>query len=406
MKNKYNTPLLLFYVIILITASAFGLRYFAGACDGFVIGDWLINFDDGFVRRGLSGFLILGFSDLLALKPNFTVMWVQILITISYLVTFFFLISRKKIDIWLFILLLSPATLLFPIFQPHSMGRKEIILFLLFTLYLLCLNKKLLRFKVVVFLFSFALLLATLFHELIFFYLPYFVIASFAKSKLVNEPFYFETPLIIITGSLLVIMPLFFYGKTINGSVICSGLIERGLSENICHGVITWPDGYDILDNVNYALSNEYHVNYSIAIILGLAPFLLLITYSENIIIRISLWKYFVVFCLLFLFSLPLFLMSRDWGRWINIHLMLLLLSSTLLLVDKHSKSNGNWSQEYLKIPSLWKSNTGFSVFSGKMVFLLIWALYITGWHMNISANFSIFSMKFFSVLSRVAKFV
>ena len=46
-------------------------------CDGYVIGDWLINYSPGFVRRGLSGWVMLELSELFSVKPNFMVSLVQ-----------------------------------------------------------------------------------------------------------------------------------------------------------------------------------------------------------------------------------------------------------------------------------------------------------------------------------------
>ena len=47
---------------------------------------------------------------------------------------------------------------------------------------------------------------------------------------------------------------------------------------------------------------------------------------------KINLKKFFAVFAVLLLFTTPMFVYAVDWGRWINIHFMLLLFTSTLLL--------------------------------------------------------------------------
>lgn len=397
MKNKFLIPSLSFFFIIVIIKYLFTLYLWAIECDGWIIGDWLINFQAGFVRRGLSGSLILNLSDFLKLKPNFTVMWIQMTIYIAYMFILFFLIYRKKINMWFLILLLSPVTLLFPILDPSNAvtGRKEIILFLLFALYVLCLNRKMLKSPFVIFLFSIALLVATLFHELVFFYTPYFILAAYLKSKIDNEPFYFSKILFVILGSFLVMIPLYLFGRTINGSIICSGLMEKGLSGNICNGVLSIPVG--IKDVFKCAKENEYFSNYSIAFFLGLVPFVLYIKFSKHQVV--TLRKFFVAFFFLFLFSSPLFILAVDWGRWINIHFMLLLFTSTLLLKDKSCESKVSWSKEYLAIPRLWKSETTLSKLSNNMVFFLISFSYVTLWCMSCSSAFSIFSLKFYSKL-------
>ena len=138
------------------------LRSCALDCNGWIITDWLINFQAGFVRRGLSGFIIFKLSDILLQRANFTVFWIQTTICIAYMIILFFLINRKRLNIWFLILLLSPVTLLFPILDSLAVGRKEIILFLLFGFYIICLNKKMLKSHFVIFMFSSLLLIATL----------------------------------------------------------------------------------------------------------------------------------------------------------------------------------------------------------------------------------------------------
>ncbi len=396
MKNKFIVPVLFIFFLLIVPVYFLILHSFAIVCNGWIIGDWLINFDGGFVRRGLSGYLILKLSDLLNVKPNFTVMAVQMTIYLSYMAVLFFLIYRKKINVWFILMLLSPVTVLFPIHSSSAAGRKEIILFFLFALFILCLQKKILKSPFIILLFFLAILVATSFHELFFFFMPYFIAASYLKSKIDNEPFHFRKMLLVISGSFLMIILFCLFGKNINGSVICSSLMARGLPDNICHGILSWPENYSFKDALKYAMEGHYISVYGTELFLGLVPFVLFIKYLKDPVLRLK--QFFIAFLFLFLFSSPMFLLAIDWGRWINIHFVLLLFTSTLLLED-NLELKGGWAQEYIAIPRLWKSVSSKPTFTNNSFFCVIAFFYLTSWEMYYYNGNSILTLHFYKLV-------
>lgn len=217
MKNRYLLPILSGFFIIVILFYLTNLYQCALDCHAYIIADWLINFEGGFVRRGLGGSSILILSDLLGALPNFTVMIIQLLFYLTYMYILFFLVKKKETNIWFIILLLSPGTLLFPIWDVCAVGRKEIILFAIFGLYIICLNKEMLKSTFLIATFSVALLVATLFHELIFFYTPYFLLATYIKTSSNKQHFHFTKFLPVILGSLIAMIPLFFSENQLMG---------------------------------------------------------------------------------------------------------------------------------------------------------------------------------------------
>lgn len=299
----------------------------AAGCNGWTVGDWLINFDGGFVRRGLGGYLILAISDVIQLKANFTVAVLQGIFFLAYIIILGKLIYSKNINRWFLLMLLSPATLLFPVLDSSTAGRKEVLLFCLFAVYILYLHKRPQISKTAVFAFSFCLLVGTFFHELVFFYSPYFIFAAYLKSDIHKTAFHFSKALLVVAGSFLAIIPVYLFGQTINGAVICEGLLERGLLIDICKGVLEFPQNFD---TVSFFKEKGYFLPYTFAFVLGLLPFFLFINNSKNLPVKKQTIFWASLICLLF--SLPLFVLAIDWGRWINIHLMLLLFTFTLLL--------------------------------------------------------------------------
>jgi hypothetical protein len=391
MKNKYIIPLLSLFFILIIILYILDLYRYAVDYDGWIIGDWLLNFKAGFIRRGLSGCLILGLSDLINLEPNIAVALIQLICFLTYMVILFSLIRRKKINAWFLLMLLSPAALLFPVMDDYVVGRKELILFFLFAVYVLCLEKKVLRTNLVILLFSLALMVATLFHELIFFYIPYFVIAAYLKSKIDDKPFYFSKIVFIILGPLIAMAALLLYGKEINSQIICAGFAERGFPDAICGGILKYPVKYEI---VYGAEEGNYILNYVFALLLGLIPYVFFIRELKHPIV--TLRKFFFGFLFLLVFSLPLFVYAVDWGRWINIHFILLLFTSLFLLKDKVKNIQDEGADNYLVIPRLWKPETIMLKLSGNVIFLILSLSYITLWSMRHFADFSLFNFNFY----------
>ncbi len=399
MKNKFFTISIFFFFIIVLIRYIIDIRLAALDCDGWMTADWLINFQAGFVRRGLSGEIILWLADLLTLKPNIVVLWITALFHITYMIMLFLLVYRKEVNIWFVVFLLSPPILLFAIYDPETSGKKEIILFFIFSIFIWLLEKKKLKSFFSNFLFSIFIMLGMMCHELIFFYTPYFVIAAYLKSKIDGTPFHLSKIVFLVLGPSLVLITLYLFGKTLNTTEICSVLLEKGLSENICSGILAWPQDFSIKDIIAYEINARYHYNYGICLLLGIAPFACFIKSLKSPLATLK--RFFIVFLLLFLFSFPLFILAIDWGRWLNIHFMLLLLISTLLLKDNPSTSKFHYMKISFLIPDIWNSKKFFSKHLNNIVFMVIILSYLSLWSMQCFGNFSILSLNFFTFTDR-----
>ena len=58
--------------------------------------DWLINYEGGFVRRGLLGHIVFELSKLLNIQIKFLILIFQISIYLIYFLLFFFIIIKKR----------------------------------------------------------------------------------------------------------------------------------------------------------------------------------------------------------------------------------------------------------------------------------------------------------------------
>ena len=93
-----------------------------------VMGDWLINYRGGFVRRGLPGEIALRAGHLLHLSPMHIVLVLQVLTYVAMFYSVWRLLARTSWSAWVLVMVVSPATLAFQVLDPLAGLRKDEIL--------------------------------------------------------------------------------------------------------------------------------------------------------------------------------------------------------------------------------------------------------------------------------------
>lgn len=316
---NYKNIIYIYFALTFVFILSYLISY-KNKCLSSITSDWLINYQDGgFKRRGASGTFVFFISDLFNIDVRTIVFILQLL---TYIIFFIFLVKLipKKVNIGLFVILLSPLSLGLNIIDPNIIGRKEILLFAIFSYcnYLL-INRKLYGFYE----FSVLLLLSiiTLFHELTIFYVPYFFVVLYLYEKKVNIRKYIIYCLAVLIPAFL----LFFFGSKINNGKSISILKSKGI---ICDqiGIFGWNESANILD-IYRAKIDSYSL-YIIPLIIGFLLVNLYFKYS-----KIN-YKWNVVLIFLLLYSFPLFYLAIDWGRWINIHFTLI----TIIVIAFYSQ--------------------------------------------------------------------
>ena len=130
LKNLVNffPELILFLVLILISFSIFN---YEENFSNYLFAENLINYEGGFIRRGLLGSIAYFFYQSLDVNPKlFFLIIYYFLYLILIFIFFYFINSLKKENFYLStILIISPATLFFIIFDNESLFRKEYFLF-------------------------------------------------------------------------------------------------------------------------------------------------------------------------------------------------------------------------------------------------------------------------------------
>jgi len=200
-------------IFILLLLTFLGSYYGYVHDHGYNIGDWLINYQGGFVRRGLFGEIALQLSYLTRTSPG---IWVVVAQSLSYLCFFGFttwLLWKNQNTVLFLALVFSPATFLFHL-QDFEGGYRKEILFLAVLAFLswsarYCSDQKFERnFFIILFFYP----LFILSHEMLALFMPYL----FAVYSIRKKPVWID--ILKISGFLLFSFVAFFFCLKYSGS--------------------------------------------------------------------------------------------------------------------------------------------------------------------------------------------
>jgi hypothetical protein len=310
-----------------------------------LLSDWMINYQGGFIRRGLPGEVLYLISHTLhiSLIP---------LIVASYLFFFgvlFFAVWRLAIgssrNFWVIAIAVSPAFLSFQLLHPQAGYRKEIIFLAALALFaLLHRNKALTSGKSTAYLVAIAVI-GTLSHEATFLYLPYFVPVLLLSGCGYANTFKQVAPA-CIAGLLVFAVCAHYPGNQAAVSVMCQSLgyslSAAGVNQVCGSGAIHY-----LLNTREFARQEtleaiarlHYFRVYPLLALIAALPLIGISVHSWLRGFRRETTIIWASFAVAFICSLILFIYGIDWGRWIYIHiasLSILLLFLDCLITDSH----------------------------------------------------------------------
>lgn len=318
----FNIKVCIYFLIAVTAAYTLVFTYYYNfKDDGYILADWLINYQDGgFKRRGLSGSFFFLLQDITGLRLNYLVYCFQFIIISGFFLLYTKLICYKVTDLLYLSLLLSSVGFVGLLNTVTYVGKKEFILFLIFTWFVYVLDRdKLSKYKE--YAVCGALVITTLLHEVVLFYIPYFAIALYFKTG----KFQFKRYLKYLLSAGIPCLLLFFFGKNINEGKSLEILSARGVHP--VYGIFYW--NINERDYIKEHISEYFlyftSLSFSIFHLYYYLKFL-----KERKVISILLIGSF-------LFSLPLFYLAIDWGRWMYIHMMMIIIVFALLLKTERS---------------------------------------------------------------------
>ncbi|MCD1115787.1 hypothetical protein [Chryseobacterium turcicum] len=318
----FNSKIFIYLIIIATAVFAMVFTYFHNIkSDGYILGDWLINYEDGgFKRRGLSGSFFFLLQDLSGFRLHYLVYGFQVIIISLFFYYYFKLIQYKEATFLYLSLLLSSVGFVGLFNCVDYVGKKEFIVFFLFTYFVYQLNQGTLS-RIKEYLICFGLFLAMFFHEITLFFIPYFLIALYLKTQKIECRRYLKYILAVFIPAIIIVV----FGKEINEGQSLEILQNRGVI--LTRGIFFWH-----IDERQYIKDHLYeYLLYILSFGFSVFHLWFYLKYQTNRkVLSIAL-----VFA--FLFSLPLFYLAIDWGRWMYIHMIFIIVLFALLLKDSES---------------------------------------------------------------------
>jgi len=272
--------------------------------------DWLINYDSGLIRRGLIGTLII-WTPTSGMSLLWTTFAIQIVLYLMMFLNVVRIFRLQKRDWRWYLILFSPAFLLFPFYDFRGGFRKEIIGFVAFSY--LCLKYASQKLRILHLLAVTGLLTLAFFsHELNVLVLPFFVyllVISY-KEQLINlKTMVLSATTWAFIGGLSLILTVLKPGDAQQSAAVCSTITSKNLNADLCLGAIEalQRDTSYWVDRVIQSLRYESMFT-PLLLLFSLIPLFLLGWFNRrNLALTVQG----------FVSLIPLFIGAIDSGRWI-----------------------------------------------------------------------------------------
>ena len=283
----------------------------------YVFTDWIINYEGGYIRRGLLGEISINLSNFLDLNIKYVFLLIHLSTYLLFHLLFYKFFSSFKKNYIFYLLCFSPLVFLYPITTFEAFARKEIfyITFFLLNCYLLI---KIKSRNMAFFSTNLLVVLSYLIHEtsilfIIFFYFSYYVFLTKNNYKVKISELGF---IIIVYSILLFLLSIPVTDEKLSEMIY---LVNQNFFElTKFSGAITWLQN----DPSSAFLFLKYnHVSFKFVLqnILYL-HFLLIFFYLLYINNFFKFGKYFFILTILSFFGpLILFIVWLDWGRLVYI---------------------------------------------------------------------------------------
>lgn len=385
--------LTIYIVAVALVTVAFALLN-ARLAHPWIIGEWLINYGGGFLRRGLLGELLLLAHRGTGLPLVGLTAALQVGLYGLFYASLLPLLRGVRWSLPLLALLLSPATLAFTVLDPPTSVRKEILLFVTLSLLAHAVVSMRPRPWQLGLGLSIAGPVLLLTHEGLAAFLPYLsvpvVLYSRGSSAPANKPppAYASVRIVavpLLLSALALAAVLSHPGGREQAQAVCrsvgggDGGQLGGPPGGLCHGAIAYlalTPAQARAETLRAIRFYSYRTRYPLPILLTALPICLLFAgriraHQDAAITRALLLATTVALVL----SLPLFVVARDWGRWIEIHATCLLL--LFLLVERSPEALANTTGGLLTED---KRDYGFLAGLPRLWQVILLALYGTCW--------------------------
>ena len=317
----------------------------------YVFTDWLINYEGGYIRRGLLGQICFNISNIFNVDFKHLVLIFQIITYLIYFLLFFYLFLKIKINYFWILVIFSPIAFLYPLSELMSLGRKDVFVITSFLAFVLISYKSI---NSIIFSFIIFFGISIFIHEITFFYLFHYLFTIYLKNKFViKEKFKIYHFLIVLIFLLFLLYINIYQSNFAELDLIIKSYNYDDIT--VLSGAFSWlsPSFNQILFNTINKIDILSIARYLFIFLINVVPFLFFINFKKNSDLNfLSTNKFFIVMTLL---SIPMYLLIFDWGRVIyinyNFFIIILILCFSLNLIDlKYLENKINNLSKRIKI--------------------------------------------------------
>ena len=227
-------------------------------------------------------------------------------------------LETSKIDTLIF---LSPGFFLYPIMNSEVIGRKEILLFVILGSFVFL--EKYLKDKYLLLITLISILVISLTHTGLLFYSQYLVFLYFVISLSRNKKISFSE-ILIITIYLLVLFLFLFSSESSKSQVleICNSVKDFVKNDCVNRGQFFWlyrpmTEYFDVKSTLDLG-SNFFIYSLSLFLVFVFISIKLYFSKFKSENNFLDVLNPFVIFLLLFVFTIPIYVVGIDWGRYIS----------------------------------------------------------------------------------------
>ena len=351
------------YISILFIFSVFYLYGKYNVGNDSTVSEWLINYEGGFTKRGLIGQIAIHIGEFLNISLRQSILFFQIFsIGLYYLllINFFKSVKFNKI---ILLSIFTPIFLLYPVAEIEVLGRKEIIIFSFYLIYLTLQN-----FRQKNYFRIFLLPLLMLVWEPVIFFFIFWLIVDYIEDA-------FEKNYKSLFKYLLTYIPAILIGAYIAMNPISeiahknmAIFLKENFNENCymsCALLLSKSSIYDQF-KLNFDIfSFGIFLRYFLIILIGFGPLFILIKFSQFNKLNSKIF--------LFIIMLPifvLFLMMSDWGRIVNIFYTFSIISFLYLYKKKLVLINNGILENFF-----------VKIFNKKYIYAIFFIIFCFGWN-------------------------
>ena len=388
------------YVLALIFFGIFFLYSKHDVGNDSSLSDWLINYEGGFVRRGLIGELITNFSTLLSFKLRDSILLFQLFFFTSYYFLIFLFCKDLFQNRLIILAIFSPIFVLYPVAEIEVLGRKELIIFIIYLSYLLF-DIKSFKAQLIYKLILFPVSILT--WEPVFLFFPFIFLIDLFVFEIKNFDKKFYYILLSYLVSILIVIQIYLNPFPIENYNEMRNFLKKEFGES-CYmscGFVGQQSANSFSELFRMLLEKfkfTYAIRYLIIILVGFFPLYLLSIFSKvtnkNQVLFISKFKnLFFPFFLAFLPSTVLYLVMYDWGRIVHISYTFSLLTFLYLIKENFIElSKQKIEENYISKLS-------------KKIFIIMFFLFAFGWNPKVVISDDVASKPIYATPNKFYKY-